>query len=538
MLRLRKTVSIDTAAIDQLLALGPPSAPGVVVGISQNGLPVYRACFGVSDLETGDPLTATTRLRIGSITKHFTCLAFMLLVEDGLVAIDDPAFKYVPELVGNEGVTFRHLMTHTSGLRDSQDLLFQFSGEKGCRVSVAEMVASYRNITDTNFSAGNRWAYNNGAYLLLSSAIEVIAGMAFGDVLRERIFKPAGMLDTHLQGWDTGWQLNCASQYSSQGDDKFRRETSRLEASGEGGVSSTLDDMLKWFEKFNTPGIARSSTWDTMVRPAVLENGAELPYGFGIMRRKYRGLDLIGHSGYVFGGNAYFIEAPSLGLGIVTMLNRRDVSAVELTDKILDACVAGLNPSETRHHRTNADGVYKSPTTGRAIHIRPAISLHAPPGLCVDIDGVAMMFCAVDDSTLATYGEYELWDYSLSLERPNFPDWIELSAFGQKDTYQRVHDDRSDRGDGIVGKYIAASCGVRAEIAVSGGRKVILSTWGNYGSSHFELKRVVNDVWTAVSCGEIPWGGTITFKGNDHFSISTAGRTLDLIFRRVPQGSA
>ena len=192
---MRRATEFDERKIDALFAdLDQGSGPGAAVGIAIGGKPVYRKGFGLASMELPVVLSPSIRMRIGSTTKHFTALAYMLLCEEGKAGIDDPLGKYLPELHPiTRTVTTRQLMTNTSGLRDSCDIRVHLQGKMGRRATRADLVSLYRNIEDVHAAPGSAWIYNNGGWVLLTAVIERLTGQSFEEVMLSRVFEPLGM---------------------------------------------------------------------------------------------------------------------------------------------------------------------------------------------------------------------------------------------------------------------------------------------------------------------------------------------------------
>lgn len=211
----------DEGKIDRIFSeLNQFRLPGAAIGISVGGKPVYRKGFGLANMELPVVLSPTIRLRIGSTSKHFTCLAFMLLCEEGLARIEDPIGRYVPELnAASRAVTMRQLMGNISGIRDVYEIFTQFNecysgyGGPAHAVGSADLLSLYSEIDDVNAPAGATWIYNNGGWLLLTLAIERISGKSLETFMRERIFDPIGMSDTLLLRSDTVFVSNRGSQH-------------------------------------------------------------------------------------------------------------------------------------------------------------------------------------------------------------------------------------------------------------------------------------------------------------------------------------
>ena len=235
----------DAKKIDTVFAsLDQCDLPGAAVGIAIDGVPVYRKGFGRANLELPVLLGPSIRMRIGSTTKHMTALAFMLLCEEGRARIDDPIGKYLPELNEASGrVTMRHLMGHTSGIRDVVQISMLMHGMDP-RITDVEMLDYYRTISDVDFAPGESWSYNNGGYLLVTAAIKRITGRSLDEVLSEKIFRPVGMLDTRLHRWDSQFLPNSAALHMIDGKGGYTKGYMGMELSGAGGVVSTTDDML------------------------------------------------------------------------------------------------------------------------------------------------------------------------------------------------------------------------------------------------------------------------------------------------------
>src|SRR5262249_2148749 len=157
-------------------------------------------------------------------------------------------------------ITIRQLLTHTSGLRDSHEIRYHFSGT-ALAVSSDELLALYRDFDDVNTSPGSTWSYNNGGYLLVSAAIERWTGQPLEEVLWQRIFEPAGLYDTRLRRWDSDFVANSAALHMTKVGGGFEKAYLNTALSGEGGVVSTVDDMLRWLAQMDAPRVGSAATW-------------------------------------------------------------------------------------------------------------------------------------------------------------------------------------------------------------------------------------------------------------------------------------
>ena len=193
------TLLTPAAKLDALFAeYNKGDQPGLVVGVRYKGEVIYRRGLGLASIEHAAANTPATRMRIGSTSKHFTCLAGLLLAEEGKLDLDAPLTDVIPELPALHGVpTLRQCMSHTTGYRCYLDLAMLSSGL--AVQPVGEALPAQVRQSDVNFDPADGQLYNNGGYHLLSIAIERASGMTFEAFMKARIYEPLGMVDTPAQ---------------------------------------------------------------------------------------------------------------------------------------------------------------------------------------------------------------------------------------------------------------------------------------------------------------------------------------------------
>jgi len=325
--------------------------PGLVVGVAQHGKLLLRKGYGLASIELAVANTPKTRMRIGSTSKQFACLAAFLLAEQGKLDPDAPADLLIPELADLPGPTgqsrfantatptLRQFMNHTSGYRDSTDLGALASG-LGVLPAGRALAAQFRQ-SEPNFAPGEGQLYCNGGYHLLCHAVSRAAGMDFAEVLKTFIFQPLGMADTSLEPSDMKIIPGMATLHMPDPKGGWRRGLLPAEdILGEGSIVSTIDDMLLWQAHLRgDKRIGSAETWAQMKTTAVLNNGLETPYAAGLMLRDYRGLATIGHDGGVVGGSCGAISVPDHGLDIVMMANGGPANVGELKFKVIEAVI-------------------------------------------------------------------------------------------------------------------------------------------------------------------------------------------------------
>jgi D-aminopeptidase len=530
------TVSIDPEKIDAIFApLDQSHRPGGVVGIAVNGKPVYRKGFGLADMDAQQVLTPSTRLRVGSVSKQFTCLAYMLLCEEGKARADDPLELYLPELHRvTHGVTIRQLMTHTSGLRDVYNIFCRFNDSRAHyagpaqRVTSADLLELYRDIDDVEDAPGSVWTYNNGCYLLLSAVIERITGERLESTLADRVFGPIGMHDTLLLRSDTQFIGNRGSQHVVSPTGGFERMYWGVDNYlGGGAALSTVDDLLRWLAHMDRPTVGRAETWREMRAAHKLANGAETGYGLGLSIDRYRGVETLSHAGGAFGGGAQVLKVPAVGLDIAILINRQDAYGPAFTRRILDTCLQGLETVPRPETFPPASGTFRSHTCGRVMQ------LFARDGRqLVSIDGLDLPFERVSGGELRSEG----WTLRLIGSRSN-PQALHFDRGGSIDELIRIESVDSLPGDLILGRYHSAALDTRAAICAES-RELLLRTRGRFGSVTYRLAPLAVGIWRA-QCVDVFRGvgvpaGVLTFT-TDHMSFRfSSGTTSRLRFDRCP----
>jgi CubicO group peptidase (beta-lactamase class C family) len=332
-----------TAQLDALFARwNRTDEPGLVVGVAQNGRVIYRRAFGMASLEHGVANVPTTRMRVGSISKHFTCLLALLLAEDGKIDLDSPIRAYIPELAGPGGdPTVRQLLQHRGGSRCYLDL--GFIGHGLSLPPLGWPLKAQVRQQGRNFAPGEGMIYNNGGYDLVSIALERIGGAPFEEQLKTRLFDVVGMPDTASVPSDHDITPGVATFHLPRRGDRWRRGMVWTdELRGAGAIISTVDDMLRWMahlrarDRFGSP-----STWTQLTERPTYAEGRVGVYALGLLLGRYRGLDILHHSGGVAGGSAQMLLLPNDGLDVFIMANgAREASPVRLAEQVVDIVLA------------------------------------------------------------------------------------------------------------------------------------------------------------------------------------------------------
>jgi D-aminopeptidase len=315
-------------------------APGCIVGVAHRGEVVYRAAFGMANVEHGVANTPATRMPVASITKHFTCAAALRLAVERKLVLEEPIGRWVPELTEQQcKPTLRQLMTHTSGLRCYIDHAV-FDGFT--LMPAGRPAALQCRLTEVNFPPGQGMSYSNAGYMLLTWAIERAAGAPLEEVLRNGIFSDARLQSTSLPRWDVPVKAGVATTYQRAaertGGGWQHSVCLAEELFGDAGIVSTVDDLLRWaaYLRSNTGPVSL----DALAATTLLANGQESRYGLGLITKSWRGLRLVYHAGTFPGVTAQFLTVPSEALDVVVLCNR-PAPAVDLSQKIVAVLLEG-----------------------------------------------------------------------------------------------------------------------------------------------------------------------------------------------------
>jgi len=359
---------MSEALADRLAPILAPynraDAPGLAVGVRWDGQ-VFRRGYGLQSLESGLVNGPTVRMRIGSTTKQFTCLAVLLLAEAGRLDLDEDLRRWLPEL--GVAVTARHLMQHIGGVRCHLDLWSLTSGMTA-RWPTDEPFDLLCRLATVNFPAGARFAYSNGGYAILSRLVERVAETPFAAFLQTRIFEPCGLRDTELLVWDGDLRPGLATLHVRAGEG-WKRGQMSIPLEGEGGLISTVDDLLTWQGQSLAPKVGSEAIWRAMSTRTPLDGGGLSDYGLGLITREHRGVTLVGHAGAVLGGRSEVLSVPDHGLDLVILANRSDLVLRDIANRIVEALLPTvLAPPPTSASMETLkprEGVYRDPSSGQ-----------------------------------------------------------------------------------------------------------------------------------------------------------------------------
>jgi len=366
--------------VDKLFAAWErPDSPGCALSVIEDGQFVYQRGYGMANLEHDVPISSQTVFRIGSTSKQFTAMCVTLLAEQGRLSLDDDIRKYLPEIPEYERpVTIRHLVHHTSGLRDYLTLM-ELAGMRDqdfyTDEEVIEMLARQKEL---NFAPGDEYLYSNTGYYLLGVIVKRASGQSLRRFAEEHIFGPLGMTSTHFHDDHTEVVKQRAMGYSPKQGGGYRIDVTTLDMVGDGGLFTTVEDLFLWDQNFyhNRLGQGDTGLIRHMLTPGTLNDGEELDYAFGLMVSGYKGLKMVSHAGAFVGFRAEMIRFPEQKVSVICLASLSTINPERLARQVADVYLADQleEQPETRFLEEtwfleDKVGVYRSETTGLIIEL-------------------------------------------------------------------------------------------------------------------------------------------------------------------------
>jgi len=310
--------------IDVLMKRYGGNVPGASLLVVRDGSAVVRRSYGRSNLEDRIAATPETNYRLASVTKQFTAAAILLLSQDGKLSLDDPVKKWLPSLPSAiDSVTITHLLSHTSGIIDYEDVMPAGTVKQLHDADVLRLLEAHDSVY---FKPGTRYSYSNSGYSLLSLIVARASGKSFATFLRERIFLPLGM--NHTVAYEEGISTvsNRAFGYTIKDGVWTRKDQSTTSAVlGDGGVYSSIDDLAKWDAALYDSRLLSDDSRRLAFTPHTATDQADVKYGFGW---RITG-ETLWHSGETVGFRNVIIRNPSRRLTVVLLTNRDDPAPYE-----------------------------------------------------------------------------------------------------------------------------------------------------------------------------------------------------------------
>ena len=378
MLTLPLSAADLTSQLDALAAkFYKANEPGAAVLVIKDGKTLLRKGYGLADVELNVPVTPDNVFRIGSVTKQFTAVAVLQLVQQGKLALEDDVTKHLPDFpTQGKKVTIEHLLTHTSGI-PSYTGLPAMNRIRRQEVSPTELIETFKGVP-FEFEPGSKWAYNNSGYVLLGAIVEKLSGIKYADYVRKNLFTPAGL--THTDYEDQAKIIpKRAKGYSQMGPDHYVNAPflSMTVPYAAGALISTVDDLARWNDALNSGKLVDPKLLARAHKGYMLTDGKPTNYGFGWAESAYEGHRVVQHGGAINGFLSALLTMPNDKLVVVVLGNANrqptpgyvaallagaaigkpyEPKTITLANDVLDRYSGVYQVDERLKHRVRRDG--------------------------------------------------------------------------------------------------------------------------------------------------------------------------------------
>ncbi len=516
-----------------------PDSPGCALAVIHEGEIVYKNGYGMANLEHGVTITPTTVFYSGSVSKQFVALSIALLAEQGKHAFDDDIRAYLPEIPEyDRTITIRHLIHHTSGLRDYLQLGFLAGRSYLDSMSEEEVLALIARQDELNFSPGDQYLYSNSGYFLLAEIVKRVSGQTLREFAQDHILGPLGMADSHFHDDNTRVVPRRADGYFRRDDGGWGVMTMRFALVGSGGLYTTVEDLFRWDQNFyhNTLGEGTQALIDTTLTRGLLTSGDTLSYAFALGVGSYRGLKTVAHSGSLGGYRADLKRFPEQRFATAILCNVANVNPGALANQVADLYLAEvLEPEESEAEAASSPGERKEVTVDPTLYddYVGRYERTRQPGLIITItrEDDRLMGEATGQSKAELFPESEtkfflkVANVQIAFERDNAGYVHQLMVYqnGQEMPAKRLSDLPPEALADYVGEYHSDELQVTYALSLDAG-KLALRIQNNPPS---ELSINKQDEASA----EV---GTMAFERDDHGMVTgfvlQSGRVRNLRF--------
>ncbi len=368
--------------IDEIFAeWNSVQSPGCAVGVEVDQRRVLSRSYGMSELEHNIPITPDTIFEAGSVSKQFTAAAIQLLAMDGRLSLDDDVRKFVPEVPDYaETITLRHMLNHTSGLRDWGSVAY-LSGwgryeRSHTHAHVLDIVSRQSQL---NFMPGTEYSYSNTGYNLLAIIVARVSGMSFAEFSKRRIFEPLGMDNTQWRDNYRRLVPGRSAAYSANDGGVFTIDRPIEHVHGNGGLLTTIGDLLLWNRALANERLGKPGFVARMYTQGRLTSGRQIKYASGVSISTFNGVPSVTHTGATSGYRAFLGSYGNGSLSIAMLCNVSNANPGKLGNQIASVYL-GVNDAEeaqssptkgapSRRQLAALSGLYRDTLTGEPLRI-------------------------------------------------------------------------------------------------------------------------------------------------------------------------
>lgn len=365
---------VPMSCVDEICARwDKPTSPGMVLAVIRDGAIVYQRGYGMANLELDVPLSLDSVFCVGSTSKQFTAASIAILARQGKISLDDDVRKLIPELPDyGKPITIRHLMHHTSGLRDYGSLMI-IAGKGEHEFTLDEVMRIIVRQTELNAPPGQEFSYTNSGYTLMAEIVKRASKKSLRRFADEHIFRPLGM--THTLFRDDNRQIikhRAVGHESLEVSFKTNDPTTR--AVGPSNLWTTVGDLFLWDQNFYHNKLGDGLV-EELLTPGKLDNGHKLDYAYGLFVDQYHGVRRVHHGGLFAGFRTQFVRFPDERLSVICLSNLDTLDphglAMQVADLYLGQRIGKSSADLERPKCVLASealsalaGTYRNPRTG------------------------------------------------------------------------------------------------------------------------------------------------------------------------------
>jgi CubicO group peptidase (beta-lactamase class C family) len=530
-----------TAQTDRLFARwDKPGSPGGALAVVQDGKVVYQRGYGMANLEYDIPITPATIFDVASVSKQFTAFAVQLLAQEHRLSLDDDVRKYLPELHDfGQPITIRHLLHHTSGLRDQWNLLWLAGWRNQDVITEQDVLNLVWRQEELNFEPGAEHLYSNTGYTLLGLIVKRISGRSLDAFCQERMFKPLGMQATHFHDDNRTIVPGRSYSYSPKPGGGFANNPLQYATVGASSLFTTVQDLARWDRNFRDARVGGPEVVARMLEKGKLNNGEELAYACGLELGEYRSLKTVKHNGHSAGYRSSIVRFPEQRFTVIILSNLSSSDPEAMARKVADLYL-------TDKLAPRAPAARRKPDSRTEVKVDPKV-YDAYAGDYQTSEGRVVTFSTVNGRLMLHEGrrekirllpssetDYFLRDLSVELsfvkEKDGLVDRVFLRRDGREQAARRVRREplTPARLAGYAGDYYSRELGVIYSVATREGK-----LWIRHPRGEASTEEIGNDAFSV----DFPIG-TIKFTRNPHHDInamlvSTNGPVRNLRFARA-----
>jgi CubicO group peptidase (beta-lactamase class C family) len=376
--------------------------PGCALLVSKHGEVILEKGYGIANLELQVPMRPEMVFRIGSITKQFTAVAILQLIEEGKLHLSDSIQKFISTFdTKGKKITIENLLTHTSGIKGYEQLDAKIPN--AVRIDFhPKLVIDSLSKLPLDFAPGTAYAYSNSNYYLLGFIIEIVTGISYQRYVKDNLIDKAGLVATYYENTTQLIPNRANGYFKTEGTYRNSDFISMSLVYSAGALRSNVRDLYKWHRALYDGKIIKKESFERALKPNILSDGNKTEYGFGYFIKNENGISSVGHGGAIDGFRAIEMYYPEKELYITLMCNSESENFEKLYKSISDIAI-GVSKAANKEFKLSEQTLDSYTGLYRNEHYNVTIKIYLANGrLYGDLSngtGANLMFMALTDST-------------------------------------------------------------------------------------------------------------------------------------------